>query len=110
MLWVGTYVGLLARTVSMADTATFAWAFPLTFLANTFVPSQGLPGWLRPLAEWNPVASTVAAVRTLFGNPVPPHAHSFPLDHPVIASLCWSLVLLAIFVPLSVRRYQTAAR
>ncbi|SHN26183.1 ABC transporter efflux protein, DrrB family [Cryptosporangium aurantiacum] len=110
MLWVGAFTGLVARSVTIADQATFAWAFPLTFLANTFVPSQGLPGWLRPLAEWNPVASTVAAVRTLFGNPVPPHGHSFPLDHPVLMSLCWSLALLAVFAPLAVRRFQQASR
>jgi ABC-2 type transport system permease protein len=110
MLWIGAYIGLIARSVGVADNATFAWVFPLTFLANTFVPSQGYPGWLRPLAEWNPVASTVAAVRTLFGNPVPPHAHTWPLDHPVTASLCWSVGILLVFVPLAVRRYRTATR
>ncbi|GAA0271394.1 ABC transporter permease [Cryptosporangium japonicum] len=110
MLWVGAYIGLLARTVTVADNATFAWIFPLTFLANTFVPSQGLPGWLRPLAEWNPVASTVAAVRTLFGNPVPPHRDSLPLRHPVLSAVCWSLALLVACVPLAVRRYRTATR
>ncbi|MFG1921550.1 ABC transporter permease [Cryptosporangium sp. NPDC048952] len=110
MLWIGAYIGLLARTVTVADNATFAWIFPLTFLANTFVPSTGLPGWLRPLAEWNPVASTVAAVRTLFGNPVPPHGDSIPLRHPVASALCWSLGLLVICVPLAVRRYRTATR
>ncbi|MFI5954879.1 ABC transporter permease [Cryptosporangium sp. NPDC051539] len=110
MLWIGTYIGLLARTVTVADNATFAWVFPLTFLANTFVPASGLPGWLRPVAEWNPVASTVAAARTLFGNPVPPHAHSIPLDHPVVASLCWSVGLLVVCVPLAVHRYRVATR
>jgi ABC-2 type transport system permease protein len=110
MLWIGAYIGLLARTVTVADNATFAWVFPLTFLANTFVPTRGLPGWLRPLAEWNPVASTVQAARELFGNPVPPHGHSWPLDHPVVSSLAWSIAMIAIVAPLAVRRYRTATR
>jgi ABC-type polysaccharide/polyol phosphate export permease len=94
----------------VADNATFAWVFPLTFLANTFVPAGGLPSWLRPLAEWNPVASTAAAARQLFGNPIPPHTHSLPLDHPVLSSLIWTVGLIAVVAPLAVRRYRTATR
>ncbi len=33
-----------------------------------------------------------------------------PLAHPVAASLLWAALLLALFVPLSVRRYATASR
>jgi ABC-2 type transport system permease protein len=109
-LWIGAYLGLLARTVEIADNITFAWLFPLTFLANTFVPAQGLPPWLRPLAEWNPIAATVAAVRKLFGNPVPSHADSWPLDHPVLGSVLGSLLLIVVFAPLAVRRYRLATR
>jgi ABC transporter DrrB family efflux protein len=109
-LWVGAYIGLLARTVEVADNATFAWLFPLTFLANTFVPAQGLPHWLRPLAEWNPIAATVAAARRLFGNPVPAHPDGWPLQHPVLASLLGSVLIIAVFAPLAVRRYRTAIR
>ena len=110
MLWIGAYIGLLARTVTVADNATFGWIFPLTFLANTFVPSRGLPGWLQPFAEWNPIASTVQAARELFGNPVPPHAPSWPLDHAIVSSLAWSIAIIAVIAPLAVRRYRTATR
>jgi ABC transporter DrrB family efflux protein len=110
MLWIGSYIGLLARTVTVADNATFAWIFPLTFLANTFVPSRGLPGWLQPIAEWNPIASTVQAARELFGNPVVAHPHSWPLDHAVLSSLLWSVAIIAVVAPLAVRRYRVATK
>jgi ABC-2 type transport system permease protein len=39
---------------------------------------------------------------------VPP-PDAWPLRHPVITSLAWVVVLLAVFVPLAVNRYKKAA-
>jgi ABC transporter DrrB family efflux protein len=66
--WVMAYVALLVPSVEVINNASFMVIFPLTFLANTFVPSQDLPGPLRAFAEWNPVSSVVQAARELFGN------------------------------------------
>ncbi|MEW9528491.1 ABC transporter permease [Microbispora sp. NPDC049125] len=107
MIWVGTYIGLFVKNGAQADAATFGWLFPLTFLANTFVPLEGLPSWLRAIADWNPISAVVAAVRELFGNPGSAAA-SWPLRHPVTATLGWSLLILVVFIPLAVRRYRTA--
>jgi ABC-type multidrug transport system permease subunit len=86
------------------------WLFPLTFLSNAFVPIQGMPGWLQHVATWNPVTSTVAASRQLFGNGNAfPHNHALPLDHPILVSLFWSLLVLAVFIPVSVRKYARVA-
>jgi ABC transporter DrrB family efflux protein len=110
MIWIGTFVGLSVSNPTVADQATFGWLFPMTFLANTFVPTQGLPGWLRPFADWNPMSATVASMRHLFGNPSPAPTHpAWPLQHPLPMSLAWSLAILAVFVPLSVWRYRKAA-
>jgi ABC transporter DrrB family efflux protein len=107
MICIGTLIGLIVKSPSMADTATFSWLFPMTFLANTFVPTAGMPGWLRPLADWNPMSATVAATRQLFGNPSPPAVPSaWPLHHPVITSIAWSVLLVAAFLPLAVHRYR----
>src|SRR5262249_1215152 len=66
-------------------------------------------GWLQAIADWNPVSALVAACRQLFGNPAAAAAHaSWPLRHPVVATIGWSLLLLAVFVPLATRRYQAA--
>ena len=44
--------------------------FPLTFLANAFVPLEGLPdGGLQQVAEWNPGRAVVAAVRDAVRQP-----------------------------------------
>ena len=110
MMWVGTTIGLSVSSASVADTATFGWLFPLTFLANTFVPTEGMPGWLRPIADWNPMSATVAAVRGLFANPLASTGRvAWPLQHPILMSVAWSLALLALFVPLAVRRYRLSS-
>ncbi|GAA4579553.1 ABC transporter permease [Planotetraspora phitsanulokensis] len=107
MIWIGTYIGLFVKNGAQADAATFGWLFPLTFLANAFVPLEGLPSWLRPIADWNPMSAVVSAARLLFGNPGSAAA-SWPLRHPVTATICWSVLILSVFVPLAVRRYRTA--
>jgi ABC-2 type transport system permease protein len=87
----------------------FAMTWVGTFIANTFVPAQGMPVVLRTMADWNPLSATVAACRQLFGNPgAAPTGTAWPLQNPVAASLGFSLLLLAIFVPLTVGRYRTA--
>jgi len=110
MMWIGTFIGLSVSNPTVADQATFGWLFPLTFLANTFVPTQGLPSWLRPVADWNPMSATVASMRHLFGNPSPAPNHIvWPLEHPVMTSFGWSILLLVVFVPLAVRRYRRSS-
>jgi ABC-2 type transport system permease protein len=69
-------------------------------------PTQAMPGWLQPVAEWNPMSSLAAACRSLFGNPNPAVlVHAWPAQHPELAVVCWSLGLLVVFAPLAVRLY-----
>ena len=44
---------------------------PLSFVSNAFVPTQGMPGWLRDFANWNPISALAAACRDLFGGANP---------------------------------------
>jgi ABC-2 type transport system permease protein len=107
MLWLGTLLGVLVRSPDAVTGVAFITMFPLTFLANAFVPAEGLPDGLQTLAEWNPVSAVIAAVRTLFGNPTAtPADAAWPLEHPVIAAIGWSLLILAIAVPLTVWRFR----
>jgi ABC-2 type transport system permease protein len=109
--WLMAYVGLLVRTPEVFNNASFIVIFPLTFIANTFVPSENLPGPLKAFAEWNPVSSVTQAARELFGNILPgtPRPTAWPLQNPVVYTLAWGIVLLAVFIPLTVRQYQRAA-
>jgi hypothetical protein len=62
---------------------------------------------LRQIAEYNPVSSLAVATRTLFGNPTAlPTNAPWTLAHPVASSLAWCAALLAIAVPLTVRRFR----
>jgi ABC-2 type transport system permease protein len=108
--WVMAFVGLLVPTPEVVNNASFIVIFPLTFVANTFVPTAGFPPVLRTIANWNPVSSLTQAVRQLFGNTSPqfPVPGDWSLQHPVLYTLIWIAILIAVFVPLSVRQYRLA--
>jgi ABC-2 type transport system permease protein len=107
MIWLGTLVGVLVRSPDGVQGVAFVAVFPLTFIANTFVPVGGLPDGLRQVAEYNPISAWAAAVRTLFGNPTAiPDGAAWPLEHPVIASVAWCVAILAVVVPLALRAYR----
>jgi ABC-type multidrug transport system permease subunit len=107
MLWLGMLLGLLARTPDAVTGVAFIVIFPLTFVANTFVPAGGLPAGLRQVAEWNPISALAAATRTLFGNPtaLPSHA-PWPLLHPALSAVAWCVLVLLVVAPLAIRRYR----
>jgi len=109
--WIMAYLGLLVRTPEVFNNVTFIVIFPLTFVANTFVPLESFPGALRTFAEWNPVSSVVQAARVLFGNlqPGTPEPTAWPLQHPALYTVLWGVAMLVVFVPLTVRQYQRAA-
>ncbi|MFE6689975.1 ABC transporter permease [Streptomyces sp. NPDC057743] len=108
--WIGALIGLSVRTPEAATSGGLLWLFPLTFISNAFVPSANMPTVLRYFAEWNPFSATVQAARDLFGNlpkgyPVP---DAWPMQHPVLASVLWSVLIIAIFRTLAVRKYRSA--
>jgi ABC-2 type transport system permease protein len=98
------YVGLVLGSEEAAGQASIL-VFPVTMLSNVFVPTAGMPVWLRAIADWNPVSALATAVRELFGNPSAPANGAWPLLHPILASVGWMVLLLVVFVPLCVRRY-----
>ncbi|MCU1659322.1 MAG: ABC-type multidrug transport system, permease component [Pseudonocardiales bacterium] len=111
MSWIMACVGLVVPSPEVVNNASFMVIFPLTFVANTFVPTNGFPGVLRTIANWNPVSAVTQAARQLFGNTSDkfPTPHDWPLQHPIIYTLIWVVALLLAFVPLSVRLYKRAA-
>ena len=108
--WIMAYVGLKVSSVEVVNNASFMFIFPLTFIANTFVELQFLPGPLRVFAEWNPVSAVAQAVREAFGNTsTTPLPEVWSLQNPIAYALIWIGIILAIFVPLSVRQYKRSA-
>ncbi|WP_042376639.1 ABC transporter permease [Streptacidiphilus melanogenes] len=105
--WIGALIGLSVRSPEAATSAGLVWLFPLTFISNAFVPVATMPGWLQPVAYWNPFSATVQAVRQLFGN-VPPGMvqTAWPMKHAIPVSIAWSVLIIVVFRALAVSKYR----
>ena len=66
--WIMAFVGLAVRAPEVVNNASFIVIFPLTFIANTFVPTNNFPPVLKAFADWNPISSVAYSARQLFGN------------------------------------------
>lgn len=107
--WVGALIGLSVRTPEAATSGGLVWLFPVTFVSNAFVDSGNMTPWLRHIADWNPFSATVQACRELFGNPGVVQSDAWPMQHPVLASLVYSVIIIVIFRTLAVRKYRNSA-
>ena len=109
--WIMAYVGLLVPSVEVINNASFMVIMPLTFVSNAFVPVETFPSGLRTFVERNPVSALTQAVRERFGNTNPdvPVPDAWPMQHPVAYTLIWVGIILAVFAPVSIRRYKRAA-
>jgi ABC-2 type transport system permease protein len=108
--WGGILLGMVLRSPEAAQQLGFILFLPLTFISSAFVPTQGMPGWLQPVANWNPMSALAAACRQLFGNPNPAASvHAWPMQHPELAVVFWSVGMLVVFAPLAVRQYRRKA-
>jgi ABC transporter DrrB family efflux protein len=110
--WVMALVGLLMRSPEAFQQISFLVIFPITFVADTFAPTDTFPTVLRVVAEWNPISTLVRSSRELFGNTGGVEATgSFPVENPVLYTLLWVVVLLVVFVPLATRQFaRTTSR
>ncbi len=110
MTAIGVWLGLVVPSVEVAQQVSFTVLFPITFISNVFVPPQSLPDFLQPVAEWNPVSTLTAAARELWGNPNPYVGSGLPGEQPALVTVLWVIVIIAIFLPAGVRRYQSLSR
>ena len=95
--WLSASVGMAFSNPEAAQGIVFIFVFPLAFVSNVFVPTQGMPAWLQTIANWNPVSAVASACRELFGNPNPSASiPAWPMQHPVEAAILWSLLILAV--------------
>jgi ABC-2 type transport system permease protein len=100
--WVMSCVGLLVGSPESAQAIGLLILFPLAFVSSCFVPTQGLPHWLRVVADWNPVSAVAASCRELFGNPNPAALTDvLPARHPVAVALLWSAAMVVVCAPLA---------
>jgi ABC-type polysaccharide/polyol phosphate export permease len=110
--WIMAFVGMKVKSLEVFQNASFMFIMPVTFVAGTFVRPETLPGPLETFANWNPVTAVATAVREAFGNAPPAGVESaqvWSLQNPVAYTLIWVAIILAIFVPLSIRQFRKAA-
>ena len=98
--WVFALVGLLVSSPESANSFGFIAIFPLTFISSAFVPPQLMPAALRAFANVNPFTIVVDAMRHLW---IGQAAGNY-----VWGAVVWSVVIIAVFAPLAVRRYRRA--
>jgi ABC-2 type transport system permease protein len=102
--WAGVLFGMLVRSPDAMQGVGFIVIFPLSFMAGTFVPISGMDAVPRAIAEWDPISALVASVRGLTQGT---HTSgSWQLAHPEIAMALWCLLILAVAMPLAVRRFN----
>jgi ABC-2 type transport system permease protein len=105
--WGCGCLGIVSKGPESAQGTGLVILFPLAIVSNSLVPTQHMPTVLRVIADWNPVSAVTAAARQLWGNPNPSATiHAWPMQHPVTASLLWSVALLVIFAPLATLLYR----
>jgi ABC-2 type transport system permease protein/oleandomycin transport system permease protein len=99
--WIFAFVGLSVPNAETAQAAAFPVMLPLVFASSAFVSTASMPDWLAAFAEHQPVTAAVDAMRSL--------VLGGPWGVNVLKSLAWTGGILAVFVPLSVRRYRAGA-
>jgi ABC-2 type transport system permease protein len=104
--WISAAIGLAIKNLESVQAASFIWIFPLTFASSAFVPLIGMPAWLQAFARNNPVTIWVNTLRAFTLGSVYVHAIGETLGGLVLKSGAWIVVLLAVFVPLSIRIYR----
>lgn len=99
--WIWTFLALVLRTPN----AVMGWSMlvitPLTFGSNIFVDPMTMPGWLRAFVNVNPISHLVTAVRGLM--------HGSASAGEILLVLGWSVALVAVMGPLTMRRYANRA-
>jgi ABC-2 type transport system permease protein len=105
--WACACLGIVSKGPESAQGVGLIILFPLAIVSNAMVPTAGMPGWLQVIANWNPVSAVTAAARHLFGNPNPSSSvAAWPMQHPVVAAVGWSLAILVVFAPLAAHLFR----
>jgi ABC-2 type transport system permease protein len=96
--WLWTAVGLRMTTPESVMQTSMTVLFPLTFASNVFVDTDTMPGWVQAFVANNPITHLADAARGLM--------HGDVSSTPVLWVVGWSVGLVAVFAPLTMRLYN----
>jgi ABC transporter DrrB family efflux protein len=109
--WGCACLGIVSKGPESAQGVGLVILFPLAVVSNALVPTARMPAALRFVADWNPVSAVTAAARHLFHNPNPSAAmHVWPMQHPIVTTLLWSIGMLVVFAPLAAHLFARRTR
>jgi ABC transporter DrrB family efflux protein len=109
--WGCACLGIVSKGPESAQGVGLVILFPLAVVSNALVPTARMPAVLRAVADWNPVSAVTAACRHLFDNPNPSAAvHAWPMQHPVVTTLLWSIGMIVVFAPLAAHLFARRTR
>lgn len=101
------WVGLAIGDPETVQAAVFIPILPLMFTSSAFAPVSALPGWMQPLARWNPITAAIDTARGLaLGD-----SQLWRVSHTHLHTagwhfLAWWVVIVVVFTALAVRRYR----
>jgi ABC-2 type transport system permease protein len=105
--WGCACLGMISKSAESAQSVGLVILFPLAIVSNALVPTEHMPAALRTIADWNPVSAVTSAARELFSNPNPSASiHAWPMQHPLLAAVLWSVGMIAVFAPLASHLYR----
>ena len=102
--WVMIFIGLVAGSTQAAQGMSFL-TFPFVFVSSAYVPVHSMPGWMQPVAANQPFTLMVGAVRALTVGPGAGALLGHSPEWFVIRALAWTVGIIAVFAPLSARRF-----
>jgi len=96
--WIYATIGLLTKNPESAQVIAVLPVFILMFISSAIVPVNSMPGWLQPVARYQPFSVTTDAVRSLLeGGSASASAWQ---------SIAWSAGILVAFFMIAVRLYR----
>jgi ABC transporter DrrB family efflux protein len=102
--WVMAAIALAVKKLEAVQAAAFTGIFPLVFISSALVQVEGMVSFLRPIARNNPITYWANLARYFAIGDFPTMGGS--VEHLILWSAIWIAVLLAIFMPLSIRLYS----
>jgi ABC-2 type transport system permease protein len=102
--WPFILMGLAAGSVQAANGLSML-IFPFVFVSSAYVPVESMPSWLRPIAEHQPITPMVGSVRALSLGDQAEAALGHSAGWFAVRAVVWSLLIVALFLPLATRRF-----
>lgn len=96
--WAWTLIGLKMQTPENVMQVSMTALFPMTFASNVFVDPSTMPGWVQAFVRVNPITHVTSVARSLM--------HGEAIGSSLLWVVVWSAACIAIFGPLTMRRYN----